>query len=124
MVLSRRQFLGSAAALAQTARRWNLLIITNDQHRADCLALPSQNQTRELRERPINIDSGTICRLDERMAYSAECPEATVDAENTVNALLECKALGANAGRLSKYQAVCLVTSSNTAPCLIRSNSA
>ena len=91
---------------------------------APALALPSQNQTRELRERPINIDSETICRLDERMAYSAECPEATVDAENTVNALLECKALGANAGRLSKYQAVCLVTSSNTAPCLIRSNSA
>ena len=87
-------------------------------------ALPSQNRTRGLRERPINIDSETICSLDERMAYSAESLEATVDAENTVNALPERNALGASAGRLSKYQAVRLLTSSNTAPCLIGSNRA
>jgi arylsulfatase A-like enzyme len=37
---TRRQFLASAVAAAQPAAssvRWNLLIITNDQHRADCL---------------------------------------------------------------------------------------
>jgi len=40
---SRREFLGSALAAAPLAQgadagnRWNLLIITNDQHRADCL---------------------------------------------------------------------------------------
>jgi arylsulfatase A-like enzyme len=42
-VLSRRQFLRSAASAPLVARaraadsRWNLLILTNDQHRADCL---------------------------------------------------------------------------------------
>jgi arylsulfatase A-like enzyme len=39
--LTRRALIGSAAAsLAQTqARPWNLLFITNDQHRADCLGV-------------------------------------------------------------------------------------
>jgi arylsulfatase len=42
MTHTRRQFLGSAGAAAMGAvqaqqRKWNLLIITNDQHRADCL---------------------------------------------------------------------------------------
>ena len=42
MPQTRRQFLGSAGLAAATAsaapeRKWNLLIITNDQHRADCL---------------------------------------------------------------------------------------
>jgi arylsulfatase len=40
-VLSRRRFLGTAAAAPLIARaadtRWNLLILTNDQHRADCV---------------------------------------------------------------------------------------
>ena len=38
---TRRQFLGAAAASLAAAApadpQWNLLIITNDQHRADCL---------------------------------------------------------------------------------------
>jgi len=37
MTFNRREFMGSAVAFAQPARKWNLLIITNDQHRADCL---------------------------------------------------------------------------------------
>ena len=40
MTQTRRQFMGSAVAslaAAQPARKWNLLIVTNDQHRADCL---------------------------------------------------------------------------------------
>jgi arylsulfatase len=42
MKQTRRQFLGSAASSVAAAagaaeRKWNLLIITNDQHRADCL---------------------------------------------------------------------------------------
>ena len=39
MPQTRRQFLGSAAASLAAApeRKWNVLMITNDQHRADCL---------------------------------------------------------------------------------------
>ena len=40
MTPTRRQFLGSALAsiaMAQPAKKWNLLIVTNDQHRADAL---------------------------------------------------------------------------------------
>jgi Arylsulfatase A and related enzymes len=43
MAQTRRQFISAAAGLtavsasAQAERKWNLLIITNDQHRADCL---------------------------------------------------------------------------------------
>jgi arylsulfatase len=42
-VPTRRQFLGAAAAMAagraiaSPERKWNLLMVTNDQHRADCL---------------------------------------------------------------------------------------
>ncbi len=38
ITLTRRNFLGTAVAAAQPGSRpWNLLLITNDQHRADCL---------------------------------------------------------------------------------------
>jgi arylsulfatase A-like enzyme len=38
--MTRRSFLGAATAAAQTSDRpWNLLLITNDQHRADCLGI-------------------------------------------------------------------------------------
>jgi len=39
MTQSRRQFLGAAVSSLAAAqeRKWNLLIVTNDQHRADCL---------------------------------------------------------------------------------------